>query len=299
MLADSAHPHSASAPLPPYVVTPDDTALAVGSGDVRVLGTPRLIAWLEAATMAACAGGLTEDQTSVGTRVDVEHLLASPVGASVSVTADVVHRDGRLLRCEVAAHHDVGQGPVLIGHGHITRVVVQRDRFVARSAPSRIIRRAVPGEWDAIGELCVTAYSQGTGFPLGTDGYAAVLRDVAGRASCGEVLVALQDGQLVGTITSIPGGQELAEIARLNEVEFRFMAVHPTAWRRGVGRALIDAVLESAESAALVCSVIDGNDAAAGLYRSLGFVRDESRDRMLEAGVGLRAFVRAADVAGD
>jgi fluoroacetyl-CoA thioesterase len=122
-----------------YVVTDADTALAVGSGSLPVLGTPRLIAWMEAATVAV-ADALARErsavgvaaQTSVGTRVDIEHLAASPVGARVEVTADLTHRDGRLLRFAVAAHHDSGEGPVLIGRGEITRVVVQTDRFLAR-----------------------------------------------------------------------------------------------------------------------------------------------------------------------
>ena len=279
--------------FPTFVVTAADTALAVGSGDVPVLGTPRLIAWLEAATLVACLTNLDEGQTSVGTRVDVEHLAASPLGAAVTVTADVVHRDGRLRRLAVAAHHDVGEGPVLIAQGQITRVVVDRDRFATRSVPDLVIRTVVPAEWSAVGELCVTAYTLGTGFPLGTDGYAPVLRDVGGRAAQGEVLVALAGGELLGTITAIHGGQSLAEVAQPGEVEFRFMAVEPRAWRRGLGRALLDAVRARAGSAPLVCSVIDGNDAAAALYLSMGFERDESRDRILDSGVGLRAYVCA------
>ncbi|MGA0092648.1 MAG: thioesterase family protein, partial [Candidatus Nanopelagicales bacterium] len=65
-----------------FAVSAADTATALGSGDVPVLATPRLIAWLEAATVDACPP-LGSDETSVGTRVEVEHLAASPVGASV------------------------------------------------------------------------------------------------------------------------------------------------------------------------------------------------------------------------
>jgi len=119
-----------------FLVTDADTAITVGSGAVPVLATPRLIAWLEAATVQAAAElaeqPLSDEQTSVGTRVDIEHLLASPVGAAVDVTADLVYRDGRLLRFAVAAHHDVGEGPALIARGEITRIVVQINRFLAR-----------------------------------------------------------------------------------------------------------------------------------------------------------------------
>ena len=54
-----------------FTVTESDTALAVGSGSLSVLGTPRLIAWMEAATCAAIAEQLDDGQTSVGTRVEI------------------------------------------------------------------------------------------------------------------------------------------------------------------------------------------------------------------------------------
>lgn len=116
-----------------FTVTADDTAIALGSGDVPVLATPRLIAWLEAATVAACPR-LGTDETSVGTRVDVEHLAAMPVGARVEVTAALAHQDGRLLRFSVAAQHDLGgDQPVLVAQGRVTRVIVRRDPFLARA----------------------------------------------------------------------------------------------------------------------------------------------------------------------
>ena len=116
-----------------FDVTEDDTALAVGSGDLPVLGTPRLLAWCEAATCAAIADSLDPAQTSVGSRVSLEHLAASPVGQRVEVQASVAYVDGRLVRFTVAATH-VGDGR-LIGTGEVTRVVVERDRFLARLGP--------------------------------------------------------------------------------------------------------------------------------------------------------------------
>jgi predicted thioesterase len=116
-----------------FVVTDDDTAIALGSGDVPVLATPRLLAWLEAGTVAAVTPRLAAGETSVGTRVEVEHVLASPVGASVVVHASVGHTDGRLVRLEVAAEHTVGGGdPVVVARGRVTRVVVDRERFLDR-----------------------------------------------------------------------------------------------------------------------------------------------------------------------
>ncbi|KQV67687.1 thioesterase [Nocardioides sp. Root122] len=113
-----------------FRVTDDDTAAAVGSGSLPVLGTPRLLAWLEAATCACLAPVLPQGSTSVGTRVQVEHLAASAVGAEVEVSASSAYEDGRLHRFTVSAR-DVATGKVL-GAGEITRVVVDAERFMSR-----------------------------------------------------------------------------------------------------------------------------------------------------------------------
>lgn len=112
-----------------FVVGEPDTAVALGSGDVPVLATPRLLAWLEAATVAAAAPVLEPGRTTVGTRVDLEHLAPCGVGTVVTVTADVAHRDGRLLRFAVAAHDADGR---LLASGTVTRVDVDRKRFLDR-----------------------------------------------------------------------------------------------------------------------------------------------------------------------
>jgi predicted thioesterase len=109
-----------------FVVSEADTAAAVGSGSLPVLGTPLLLAWCEAATCAALE--LPEGRTSVGTRVSLEHLAPSAVGATITVTATVAYADGRLVRFAVEAR----QGDVLVGSGEITRVVVDAERFLGR-----------------------------------------------------------------------------------------------------------------------------------------------------------------------
>ncbi|WP_101524950.1 thioesterase family protein [Nocardioides houyundeii] len=116
-----------------FTVTADDTALAVGSGSLPVLGTPRLLAWLEAATCTAIAPALPEGSTSVGTRVEVEHLGASAVGQEVEVTASSAYVDGRLHRFTVAARHVADGVPgAVVGSGEVTRVVVDAERFMQR-----------------------------------------------------------------------------------------------------------------------------------------------------------------------
>lgn len=116
-----------------FDVSEDDTALALGSGDVPVLATPRLVAWLEAATVECLTPSLGPGSTSVGTRVEIEHVAPSPVGAAVVARASVSYVDGRLVRFEVAAEHRVGGAdPVVVATGRVTRVVVDRERFLAR-----------------------------------------------------------------------------------------------------------------------------------------------------------------------
>ena len=121
-----------------FTVTHADTALAVGSGSLPVLGTPRLLAWCEAATCAAIEPALSAGQTSVGTRVELEHTAASAVGQEVEVTASATYVDGRLHRFTVAARN-VGPGDApggkAIGTGEITRVVVDAERFLSRISP--------------------------------------------------------------------------------------------------------------------------------------------------------------------
>ena len=113
-----------------FTVGDDDTAAALGSGSLEVLGTPRLLAWCEAATCAALVPAVGEGATSVGTRVELEHRAASAVGQQVEVTASTSYVDGRLHRFTVAARHRPG-GKV-VATGEITRVVVDAERFLAR-----------------------------------------------------------------------------------------------------------------------------------------------------------------------
>ncbi|MFN7151978.1 MAG: thioesterase family protein [Microthrixaceae bacterium] len=113
-----------------FSVTDADTAAAVGSGSLPVLGTPRLLAWCEAATCAAIDPTLDAASTSVGTRVSLEHLAASPVGAEVEVAAASSYVDGRLVRFTVTARHTADAQ--LVGTAEVTRVVVDAERFLSR-----------------------------------------------------------------------------------------------------------------------------------------------------------------------
>jgi len=108
-----------------HEVTAADTALAVGSGDVEVLATPRLITWLEYTTAELALTTLAPGQTSVGTSVRIRHRLPTRVG---DIAADGPEVDGRHLRFQVRATNSAGQ---LVADGELERVVVDRERFLA------------------------------------------------------------------------------------------------------------------------------------------------------------------------
>jgi predicted thioesterase len=116
------------------VVGAADTAAALGSGDVPVLGTPRLLALAEAATVKAVAAALAPGQTSVGTSVRLEHTAASPVGMGVTVTAELTVVDGRRLTFRVEA---VDASGTVAGLGTVERVVVDREKFLTRLPEAR------------------------------------------------------------------------------------------------------------------------------------------------------------------
>ncbi len=114
----------------------DDTALAVGSGDVPVLATPRLIVLCEVAALAALAPCLEEGETSVGVAVDVRHLAPTVVGRSVVAEARLDAVDGRRLTFVVRAvelGNGGGENDKEVARGRHVRVLVDRAQFLARA----------------------------------------------------------------------------------------------------------------------------------------------------------------------
>ena len=110
-------------------VTEADTAARVGSGSLPVLATPVLIAWMEEAACGCCAALLEEGTTSVGTEMNMRHTAASPVGMSVTVTAELTAAEGRVLSFRVYAEDAAGA----IGEGDHTRAVVRAERFMEKT----------------------------------------------------------------------------------------------------------------------------------------------------------------------
>lgn len=112
------------------VVGESETAAAFGAGGVRVFGTPVMIGLMENAAWRLVQPEMAEGETTVGIRVDVRHLAATPVGDTVTATAELVEIDGRRLVFHVEAH-DSRQ---LIGEGTHERARVLLERFMARVA---------------------------------------------------------------------------------------------------------------------------------------------------------------------
>jgi GNAT superfamily N-acetyltransferase len=143
-------------------------------------------------------------------------------------------------------------------------------------------------EFDVVAELCVTAYAP---FLEGDHQYLATLRDVARRAAAAEVLVAGEGGTLLGTVTFVPDGGPMGEIAAPEETEFRMLAVAPAARGRGVGTALLQHILDASRGrAGVVCSSLPAMRAAHRIYGRLGFRRVPERDWSPVPGVDLIAF---------
>jgi fluoroacetyl-CoA thioesterase len=106
-----------------------DTAVEMKSGDVAVLATPRVVALCEEATCLAMGPQLEAGETTVGTRVEIAHLLPVAVGEDVTAEAVLERTDGRRLVFTVSVNSDKG----LVAAGKITRAVVNRKEFLDKT----------------------------------------------------------------------------------------------------------------------------------------------------------------------
>jgi predicted thioesterase len=111
------------------VVTDDDTALALHSGDVPVLGTPRVIALCEEAAVLAVVEELPAGHTTVGMRVQIDHLAPTSVGSEVAAEATLEKVEGRRLTFTVSVSDHCG----LVAAGKVTRVLVETERFLEKA----------------------------------------------------------------------------------------------------------------------------------------------------------------------
>ena len=157
------------------------------------------------------------------------------------------------------------------------------------------IREATPADYDAVGELIVAVYI-GEGYVPEGSGYAALLARTAERAANSDVIVAERDGVIVGTITLALPGSPYAPIARADELEFRMLAVAKAARGLGIGRALVDHVVDRVRrdgyrgvSISTSREMVD----ARRLYNAMGFVHVRERDWEPEPGTHLTVLVSA------
>jgi predicted thioesterase len=114
------------------VVGAADTARALRSGTVDVLGTPRLIALCEEASCRAIAAALADGATTVGLKVGLDHLQPSPIGERIVAEAVLTKVEGRRLTFSVSASDSRG----LVAAGRVLRVIVDVERFMAKCAPA-------------------------------------------------------------------------------------------------------------------------------------------------------------------
>ena len=111
------------------VVTEHNTANAVGSGLVPVFATPYMIALMENAAVYAEGPHLAEGEGTVGTRLDVSHDAATPIGMKVWAEAELVRVDRKALTFNVTAYDEAG----VIGKGTHDRFIITVDRFLAKA----------------------------------------------------------------------------------------------------------------------------------------------------------------------
>ena len=111
------------------VVTPENTAAAVGSGSLPVFATPYMIALMENAAMTCLQSFLEEGQGSVGTHLDISHDAPTPIGMKVWAEAELVEVDRRRLVFRVTASDDAGP----IGQGTHERFLIMAEKFLAKA----------------------------------------------------------------------------------------------------------------------------------------------------------------------
>ena len=110
-------------------VTEADTAIALRSGSLPVLATPRVVALVEEASVAAVGDALTDGHTTVGMKVQLDHLAPTALGRTVVAESTVEAVNGRRISFQVSVSDDRG----LVAVGRVTRVVVEIDRFLNKA----------------------------------------------------------------------------------------------------------------------------------------------------------------------
>ena len=111
-------------------VSPNDSAKTYGSGTLDVFATPAMIALMERTAMDSVAPYLAEDEATVGTEVNVQHLSATPIGCTVTCQSELTEIDGRKLTFKVTASDNKG----VIGEGTHQRFIIKKEKFLAKAS---------------------------------------------------------------------------------------------------------------------------------------------------------------------
>jgi GNAT superfamily N-acetyltransferase len=155
-----------------------------------------------------------------------------------------------------------------------------------------VVRPVRQDEHDRVGELLFEAYTAVGGEP---DWYLERMRETTRRAAAVPVLVAVvADGAILGTVTYVPGpGTRYSDVEREDEAGIRAFAVAPEARGRGIGRLLVDAVIERARTdgrRGIAIFTRPRMTAAHALYESMGFVRAPDQDETFAPDEWLLAY---------
>lgn len=110
-------------------VTEKNTAKAYGSGSIEVYATPAMIGLMEGASLATVDSILPEGLSTVGTKVEIKHLAATPLGLKVTAHAELVEIDGKRLLFKVEASDEKGK----IGEGIHERFIIDVDKFLQKT----------------------------------------------------------------------------------------------------------------------------------------------------------------------
>ena len=111
------------------LVTEENTAKALGSGEPEVLATPAMIALIEETAWKSVAGELGEGEGTVGTGLNISHVSATPVGKKISCETELLEVDGRRLVFKALVSDEAGK----IGEGTHERFIVDNERFMKKA----------------------------------------------------------------------------------------------------------------------------------------------------------------------
>ncbi len=117
------------------IVTDQLTAAAVGSGSVEVFATPYMVAAMENAACEAIRPYYGEGENSVGTKLEISHDAATPVGMKYWAEAEVVEVDRRRIVLKVTAYDETG----VIGSGTHERFIIQMEKFLAKAEAKKAL----------------------------------------------------------------------------------------------------------------------------------------------------------------